>query len=132
MNIQDEQQAEARFILDSGESALEAAEKNGFSWTGMDGDRVITCGGLIRIWAGRFVSWCLLSSDIGPAGMLWMIRAFRDKMDESGATRIEASVREGFDRGHRMMRMLGFRPEGLMLHYDPYGNNYVLYARIKT
>ena len=87
------------------------------------------------IWYGRANVSVMLSSRVDRYALLWVIRAFRAKLDvlqelpEFG--RIECTVLEQFHAGHRMVRGLGFVSEARMRRYDSAGRDHRLYSRVR-
>ncbi len=87
------------------------------------------------IWYGRANVSVMLSSRVDRFALLWVIRAFRAKLDalqeSSEFRRIECTVLEPFRAGHRMVRGLGFVSEAWMRRYDSAGRDHRLYARVR-
>lgn len=106
--------------------ALEAE----FAFTGLVDGEPMACAGLVHIWPGRGLLWALLSVHSGPH-MLQIHRAARRLLGVCDVRRIECTVDEGFEPGHRWARMLGFRLEApRMANYRPCGGDSALYARV--
>lgn len=104
-----------------------------FTWTGFVEGRVVGCAGLVPQWPGRAQAWLL----VGPAlprrawpAITAKVAAILDAGHAAGFRRIEATVVDGFAPGHRWIRRLGFRAEGLMRGYGPDGRDHWLYARL--
>lgn len=94
-----------------------------------DGD-VFACCGLVNMWENRAQAWALLSDDAGK----YFVRIFRAMsafLDLQDTRRIEATVDENFQQGHRLMSMLGFQHEGVMRAYLPDGRNCAMYGRVR-
>lgn len=113
----------------------------GVAFSGWRADRIIACGGLIRIGHGRAQGWFLAGADIGPIGLLVATRIIRDRLthyqslrNEHGGPppyrRIEIQVEPSFMQGHAWARRLGFRREALLRCYDQFGRDQVQYVRI--
>lgn len=102
----------------------------GPAYSMVDGDEVIACAGLVPIWEGRSQAWALISTEAGRH-MVRIVRAIREFLAGQDVRRIEATVDAGFYPGHRLMAMLGFDREGMMLHYLPDGRHCCLYSRTK-
>lgn len=101
----------------------------GPAFTGVDGDKVIFCGGRAEMWQGRALCWSLLSADAGKH-MVRMTRIARRLLDmQEGYGRVEALVREDFEQAHRWVKMLGFKFECRKERYLPGGLNAVEYVR---
>lgn len=126
-------QAFARVVLEDPEVAPFLAAQESF--TAMDGDLVLGCGGVLKQWEGRLMAWALLGTAIGTRRMLWIhnrTRFFlRDQLKR--CRRIETTVDSEFPEGHRWVRALGFRcetPDG-MPGYRPDGGSSHLYAMVR-
>lgn len=101
-------------------------------FSAIDGDEVIASAGLAMMWEGRAHAWALMSGNSGRH-FVKIFRAIAAFLELQDIRRIEAVVDEGFEQGHRMMRMLGFKletPEP-MRGYAPDGHACSLYARVK-
>lgn len=101
------------------------------SYTLLDGDTPIMCGGVCRVGHWRGMAW----SFMGPmthkrmVGITRWAKAFLDfKMMELG--RIEADVKSDFELGHKWAKLLGFKKESLMRQYDG-PDDYVKYVRLR-
>ena len=107
-------------------------EREYASFTGLDGDKVIACAGIIKLWEGRCMVWSYLADDAGKY-MPAIHKATKRMLDVVEFSRIEAVVDEGFVEGHRWIKMLGFELETQepMRKYMPNGNGAYLYARVK-
>jgi hypothetical protein len=99
-------------------------------YTLTDGDHIAMCAGLVNMWEGRAQAWSLLARDAGRH-MTKIVRVMKRFLEMQDIRRIEAVVDNGFEPGHRMIRLLGFAHEGLMRGYLPDGRDAVLYARIQ-
>lgn len=110
------------------DEVLESMER-GDSWTGVvDGD-IVACAGTVQQWPGRYVAWAYLGLNSGPH-MRWITRE-TDKHLSKMKGRIELTVREDFDAGHRWAKLLGFEVETPRLRrYGPAGENHVGYVRV--
>lgn len=92
---------------------------------------VVMCAGLIPHWKGRAECWAIPNTGF-TSEFLGVHRWAKTLLDAVPFTRIEASVEQGFEPGHRWARLLGFKRESdVMRHYFPDGANAYLYARVK-
>lgn len=135
LNVQRAQEVEAATITQSkADDWTELAEKS-IARTVTRHGRVIAVGGLIPMWKGRAIGWTYLTDRLNRADLLHIHRCaaifLRQAERQMGLWRIEASVREDFGPGHKWAGMLGFRPEGIQRRYDPAGNDYMAYVRLK-
>lgn len=96
-----------------------------------DDGRVMAICGAMPLWANRVHLWAYLATDSGPH-MLGITRGVRRFLETSGYVRVEAEVSEGFEAGHRWVRMLGFQcetPNG-MAAFFPGGVRGYLYSKV--
>ncbi len=103
------------------------------TWSGTLEGRIAGCAGILPQWPGRAIAWALLTRNLSARHFLrahHKVLSVLLSAQRSGAQRIETTVDSGFDAGHRWVRALGFRPEGLMRCFSPEGRDHVLYARI--
>lgn len=123
------EQSVARDYLNNIEYGQSLATHEG--WTVIVDDKIIACGGYIKVWGDRVQAWAVISATIGAAGMLLLTKAaLRGLKLRKG--RIECYVASGFDAGHRWARMLGFTletPEP-MRQWLPDGSDASQYSRI--
>lgn len=116
----------------------------GLCWTLTDGDRKwakpLACGGLEPQGHGRFAGW-LYAADLSPRGWAMVKRAFRRMVAESGARRVEVTVRREkvlpeagvslFTKATAYAELdLGLTWEGRLRAWGPDGVDYDLYAGV--
>ena len=94
------------------------------------GDLIVGIVGMDRKWQGCGSLWAVFRPEAG-AHMLGITRDCMKLMEEFSERRMEAHVLDGFMAGHKWMRILGFKPEGLMRKWSPFGEDCWLYARVK-
>lgn len=95
-------------------------------------ESVVGIIGHVDVWEGRAIIWCLVDkSMIGHESILLFrfAKNYFDALIKDGMRRLETSVRLGHAEGKRLMEMLGFKLEGIMKSFDPWGNDSYLYAR---
>ncbi len=101
------------------------------SWTAWSPEmQIIACGGLVPMWEGCASAWSILSADAG-LHFLRLHRTVLMQMEQSTYRRIQATVDQSFEEGHRWIQALGFHYEGTMTGYNPDGTDACLYARIR-
>lgn len=99
------------------------------NWTILFDDEPIFCGGVVQSWPGRYAAWALIRHDAAPH-MRFITRRTRELLHWRKG-RIEVTVREDFENGHRWVKLLGFKvenPPGILKHYGPEGEAHVSYV----
>jgi len=126
-NLQEAQAVHLPEIEDEGYQ-LALSEAGGYA--AVEGNRVLALGGAVAQWPGRSFGWTLVADDIGRH-MFGLHKTVSDWLDGHGENRIETVVLDGFEAGHRWVKMLGFEHEGLMRKWGPDGCDYHLYSRVR-
>ena len=103
---------------------------NGHAFTGLDGNVVVGCAGLVEMWDNRAMAWALLGSNAGRH-FVQIHRAVKGFFDQAQWRRIEATVDCEFKAGQRWIKLLGFEHEGRLHCYTPDGKDHDLFARIR-
>lgn len=102
------------------------------SFSVLDGDEVLMCGGAFSVWPGRVLCWALLAESIGHR-MTACVRHTRQFLGEVAAPRFELDVEIDHAEGHRFARVLGFSPETpRMRSYYPDGSDGTMYVRLRA
>ena len=109
------------------------APYHGIAFT--DRGKIIAVGGVVPLWDGVGEAWLLPTKHMAGYEVALarnfkrtIARAFTDlKM-----RRVQAAVKVGFDKAHRLVRFLDMEEEGLMKKYGPEGADYVRYAKWLT
>lgn len=104
--------------------------QGGPAYSGVVGDQVIACMGLIPQWEHRAIAWGLIAKEAGPYFVQITKAVFRT-MELHPYRRIETAVISTFEQGHRWAQLLGFKREGTMEFYTPDGHACDLYARVQ-
>lgn len=115
-------------LLDDAEYAANLV-KAGPCISGIHGDEIMLCFGILKIEPHRGLAWAILSRNAGLCAVA-IHRAVRRFLDGCGVRRIEAAVDIEFLPGHRAMKALGFQWEGVMRCYTADGRDQHLYARV--
>lgn len=118
-------------ILENIEPYAAFVEQSDFGFTAMDGDEVVACAGIIKMWEGRGHAWALMSDSIGHR-FVQLHRAVKRGLAMTNFKRIEMVVDADFAEGLKWAHMLGFKcetPEG-MPGYATDGRLYKLFARV--
>lgn len=113
------QQGYGQFLADAGPA-----------FTGVDGDRIVICAGLVPLWPGRSSLWALLSVHAAKF-MLAIHRATLRFLATRTDRRIEATCATGFKEAHRWLEMLGFTREGTLRGFTPEGFDHDMYSRVR-
>ena len=136
--------ARADFALEhalSGEPLFGPGRPDGPCWTLTEGagkwDQVLACGGFEPRGPGHYAAW-LYAGDLSPRAWVMVARAFARMRCETGARRVEATIRHasggelsrGVERAEAYARRVGMRLEGLMKSFGPDGADYWLYAGV--
>lgn len=85
-------------------------EASGYAFTALEGDTVLACAGIIKLWEGRGHAWALLSGDLGSK-FLRVHRAVKRAIELSGYRRIEMDVDASHAEALKWATMLGFYNE---------------------
>lgn len=100
------------------------------SFSVLDGDEVVMCGGAFEIWPGRRLCWALLAESIGHR-MVSCVRITRRFLAEVAAPRYELDVEVDHAEGHRFAQALGFTVETPRLRaFYPDGTDGTMYVRV--
>jgi len=96
-------------------------------------DKVVAIGGVAKLWNGVGEAWALPGNGMkNPLLFHKTILRMLDTIQEAeGFHRIQAIVFEDHPKGHKWVKALGFKSEGIMVAYGPNGENVVRYARVK-
>lgn len=115
------------------EQMIDIAEIDGI--VGYWDDEPIVCGGLIEMWEGRATAWAIMGASAKGTQIMKAItrtaRMYADIALKNRYHRIEMTSRADFPQGCHWAKMLGFRWEGLMKKYGPFGEDHILYARTR-
>jgi len=102
-----------------------------FSFSVLDGEEVVACGGALEVSAGRYIAWSYLSN-VAKDKMVSLTRHVRRGLALIPYRRMEMDVACDFPEAHRWAKMLGFEMECERRRaFSPDGKDYALYARIK-
>jgi hypothetical protein len=98
----------------------------------MDNGKILAVGGVVPLWDGVGEAWLIPTKNM--AGYeIPISRAFRINLDRAFTDlkmrRVQAAVKVGFERAHRLVQFLGMEEEGMMKKYGPDGADYVRYAK---
>jgi hypothetical protein len=126
----------ARLKLDTENAALPdreflvALEDEKYSYTLMQGERVVACLGVIEWWEGRGEGWMFL----GPHSLrelCYLYRAMKRFFEACPFRRVEAVVRSDFPEAQDWVKSFGFKFEGHLTAYSPEGDDTQMFAKIR-
>ena len=129
MDLQDGQAYLASFITQEHMDWLTTQE----SYTIVHEGEVLFIGGLTEPWAGRAQVWAYLGRTAGKH-LRFIHKQVLKFLALYDGMRVETTVDEDFQPGHRWVKMLGFEcetPKG-MRAYRPEGTTHYLYSRVKN
>ena len=102
-----------------------------FSFTALDGDKVLCVGGVTAIWDNRAIAWMLVDGSAGKH-FVEIHKAAKRMLDMVPYARVEADTPCEFEAGHKWLKMLGFQLEAeRMRAHRIDGGDSALYARVK-
>lgn len=109
-------------------------EQNGPAFTGVLGETILGCAGIVIPWSGVGFAWMVLSENIG-AHSFWMTRMVKrflhDMVRCYSLHRLEAIVLAENERNQRWIERLGFsRENGAARHYTSDRKDIIRYERI--
>lgn len=130
IDIQESQLEELKMMT---EDILQMVENQCPSFTCLDDDgTVLFCGGIVPMTTTRACVWSYLSKDL-KKNMVKITNACKAYFKLTPYRRLELHVKCDFDKGHAWARLLGFTLEcERMRCFDPNGDDYALYAMVKT
>lgn len=100
-------------------------------FTGIVGEKVVACSGVVPYWGDRGVAWALLAEDSGPH-FTAIHKAVFQFLETTHFKRVEAYVDLDFKPAHRWMKMLGFEVETpVAKRVLPSGKDGAVYVRLK-
>lgn len=100
------------------------------SYTIIDADGPIACGGLYHIYEGRSVVWFSLN-ERGKSNVRVIVRLCRWALDTFSIRRIEAYVDPHDLIARRFVEFFGFKHEGMLEAVSENGEDKMIYSRIK-
>ena len=107
----------------------------GPAWTGMIGDAIGGCAGIMILSPGVGEAWAVLTP-LGLAHMRFMHRAVREGLRtiiaDHGLRRVQARVVADFFPGRLWVAHLGFQEESRMYRAAPGGGDFLMYAMYPT
>lgn len=109
--------------------------KTGFAYTLVSSEcEIIGCFGILPKWEGVGYAWTLLGENIESKHFVYIHKQCKrlcELMLKFTYRRIEATVVSDFEEGLRWMPLLGFKKEGLMKKFDPYGRDHVMFSMVR-
>ena len=112
------------------ESAVDTDDGTECAWTGMVGDKVIGCGGIIRVQEHIGEAWTLLSDDFKRHAHR-AAPVIKKQAAIAKVARVYALIDAGFERAERFIEWTGFQYEGTLRKAGTHGQDQKIYARIR-
>jgi len=106
--------------------------ENSNSFTIMDNDVPMLCGGILEIWKGRGIMWAYISELAIGEKFIGLHKASLHFLEAFSMPRIEMYVQCNYKQAHRWAKMLGFILEcKCMRNFQVDGSDCALYARVQ-
>lgn len=106
-----------------------ALKEGGESFTATIDGNPIACIGLIEHWPKRRYVWAYLA-ECAKAHNRALLRAIRIWLRYHGTGRIETAIDPRFEASIRWAQHLGFEREGILRHWTPQGDDWLLFSRV--
>lgn len=103
---------------------------NEYSFSGWYDHSCIGAAGIVNQGGGRGEAWLLLSDKAKPH-MVNIVKRTLEVLDNNHFRRVEMTVKEDNEVGHRIARLLKFKDEAWLEAWHPDGSNVIMYKRIK-
>lgn len=116
-----------------GKEYLDAMALPGHGFSLVKNGHLIASAGVYPVWKGLGEAWVIPSDLIKPhrRQLVTYVREYLDRLfEENDYRRVQATVREDFDAGHRFIKFFGFQREAVLRAYGPDGADHVQYARL--
>jgi hypothetical protein len=105
----------------------------GPAFTGVDGDQIVGCAGLVVLWPGVAEAWAV-STHLWPSRAKSVHKAILHGLRElsftMGLWRIQTAIHGNHEVSYRWLLRMGFKDEGDMPGYGPDGVTYLRMALI--
>ena len=111
-----------------------AAAVKGLAYTAFDGETVLGSGGVFPTGDDNALCWVLAGRDVpsrywtAVVRKAWVVLA---RAHDRGLARLHATVDCDFEAGHKLVRLVGFRPVEILHAYGPAERDHVLYEKVK-
>tara|TARA_R110000803_G_scaffold14586_3_gene40481 strand:+ start:6595 stop:7023 length:429 start_codon:yes stop_codon:yes gene_type:complete len=128
VDLQDSQAYLSNWVSHEQAAALEGTA---WAYTGVIGNSIAGCAGVLPMWQGRGVAWAYISKIAARQHFISVHKSVSRFLEACYIQRIEMTVDCDFEQGHRWAEMLGFTMEAeRMRAYRPDGGDCALYARV--
>jgi hypothetical protein len=121
-------------LLDNLEGRVDEYLAQGMAYTGIIGDRILACGGVIMLWRGVAELWLVTTGQVPefPLAFHRAILKILALLERSmGLWRMQVAIHGEHLVSQYWVQRLGFKEEGPMPGYAPDGSTYVRFARVK-
>lgn len=130
MEFREYYSGDLRCIFENG--SIDTIVYNKLTWTLCHNEKVLACGGFVKIWNGVYEVWIYTKDyETFLHNKIKIIKKFYHELNKLSWHRIHAPV--SFDtRNHKkLMELLGFSPEGLLRKYGPDKKDHIIYSMVK-
>lgn len=96
--------------------------------------QILACFGMVKFWKGSAEFWACTSKLVEKYPVFFhrqCVNLVNDAFENSGLSRIQATVQKDHARAIRWIVKLGFVPEGLMRKYYPTGEDAIRFAYVR-
>ncbi len=105
--------------------------KQPYSFTGLVGNDVVICGGLVEYWTNRAHLWTLFSKNYLKHPVA-CFRGMKSFLECQPFNRVEMDTPTDLDIAHRRAKLLGFQLEcRIARHYNEIGEDRSLYSWVR-
>lgn len=110
-----------------------ALQPNSFAHTVTISYKVVAVFGVTMIWPGCAEVWALVSDDLKTIPF-WLHKKILNgiKFYETNLKlrRLQATVKVDFEMGHKWIKALGFKEEGILREYGVDGSDFYIYGKV--
>jgi len=112
------------------QSAVDTDDNKKCVWTGIVGNEVIGCGGIIQVQENSGEAWALFGSDF-KNHFRRVIPVIRRQVAVAKVMRVSALIDRDFERAERFIEWVGLQYEGTLRRSGTHGQDQKIYARIR-
>ena len=101
-----------------------------YAFAGLRDGKTVVIAGIQELWKGRGHAW-FYAGELSKREWLEVTRLLKEGIEKSPYGRIEITVLDKHDAGHRWARKLGFKPEAFCRKYMPSGEDGWIYSIVR-